>query len=188
MEQFISSVVLILIPMIITYATKRNKSYRHKTLLEQGQKKIEFINSYYSTLSKLSNSNQIEALKPQLSSELEKIKSEIDQLDEEFIHEEQNLNLFQKLFLTFKPLSLFGWIWAIIFYASLIFLSFGILGFFVDDNGDFSSQALESNMRDGEFLLGMAMFLGFALLIRWFGMITYRRSVKSSNISNALFK
>ncbi len=179
MEKFLSSVALMLIPILITYFSKKNKNHVHKNILDEGQKKVSFINSYYETLSKLSSSSEIALIKPKLSLELDKIKKEVDALDEEFIKDAQKINLFQKLFLTFKPLSFMGWLWAILFYLLLIFMSFAVLGTFLDVDGNFSRETLQFYWQDEYFIIGMFMYLFLTLLFRWFGMITYRKNSKN---------
>ena len=179
MEKFLSSVALMLIPILITYFSKKNKNNVHKNILDEGQKKVAFINSYYETLSKLSNSSEIALIKPKLSLELDNIKKEVDALDEEFIKEVQKINLFQKLFLTFKPLSFLGWVWAILFYIFLIFTSFAALGSVLDVDGNFSATVLKANLQDQGLVLGMFIYLFFILMFRWFGMITYRKNSKN---------
>ncbi|MBE7177100.1 MAG: hypothetical protein INR69_11885, partial [Mucilaginibacter polytrichastri] len=85
------------------------------------------------------------------------------------------LNTIKSLFLTFKPLSVFGLLWAVLFYFVFIILSFLAMGFFMDDNSNFTMDALAKNLQDSDLMFGVVILFGALLLFRWLAVGDYRR-------------
>jgi hypothetical protein len=176
----LTSFALALIPVIITYFNKRSKSNIHNSLLEKGQKKIEFLNNYYDSLSKILTSAEIAEFKPQLHNDFKKIKESVDLFDEEYNKEKQKHNFLDQLFLTFKPLSIWGWIWALLFYLFLIVESFVVLSLFLDEEGFLSVSAFQANMQEAGSGFGIFfIILTFLILLffRWLALKNYKKNL-----------
>jgi hypothetical protein len=181
MEKIITSIIGAFIPFIITFLSARNKANVRKNMIDEAQKKISFIDSYYNVMTKLLPETEIKSLKDQLSEELSDVKNDISllhQSDKETgFHK---LHTIQQVFLTFKPLSLVGWICVLLFYIDLIFICFGFIGVLMDEQGNFSIDALTKN---SDAIIGMVVFVIILILIRWVAVLNYKK--ESSKIQKA---
>jgi len=172
MEKLLSSVVAVLIPFIATYFSKKNKEALRKNLIDEAQKKIDFINSYFDVQTKVLPESEIPVLKMQLSAELNEVKNSLQTLhDLEKTSDYEKLGIIQKIFLTFKPKSWLGLVWAILFYITLILTLFIVLSLFLDNEGNFTIESFTQNMTD-LYLVGL--LLPFLLLFRWLAVRNYR--------------
>jgi hypothetical protein len=110
MEKIIPSILAAFLPLLGAWFSKKSKDNIRKSVLEDAQKKIDFLNNYFEVQEKLKTENEIDELKVQLSGELVEVKNKISLLDRK---EEQTgyqkLGVIQKLFLTFIPASAIGW-------------------------------------------------------------------------------
>jgi hypothetical protein len=182
MEKIITSILGAFLPFIVTYLSTRNKANVRKNLIDEAQKKVSFIDSYYNVMTKLLPETEIKTLKDQLSEELGDVKNDISllhQSDKETgFHK---LHTIQQVFLTFKPLSFIGWICVLLFYIDLIFICFGFIGVLMDEQGNFSIDALAKN---SDAIIGMVVFVIILILIRWVAVLNYKK--ESSKIQKAL--
>lgn len=175
LEKIIPSILAALLPFLVNYFSKKNKASIRKNMIDDAQKKIDFLDRYYEVSNKLLPEAQILSLKVQLSNELFEVKNKISSFDkEESISDYQKLNSIQKLFLTFKPASVLGWIWATLFYLNLAFISFAVLGLLLDVEGNFSSEAFAKNLQDTDTLIGIGAFIVSLLFFRWLAIRNYK--------------
>lgn len=183
MDKIIPSILAAFIPLIVAWFSKKNKDNVRKGLLDEAQKKIDFLNNYFEVQKKLKADSEIEALKNQLSNELFEVKNKISLLDK---HEEktgyQKLGVIQKLFLTFVPASAVGWLWSILFYIDLVFVFFFFIGSCIDDLGNFSTEVLQKSLQDTDSILGLGFFLTILLLFRWLALHNYRKNADSNHM------
>lgn len=184
MEKIIPSILAAFLPLLVAWFSKKSKDNIRKSVLEDAQKKIDFLNNYFEVQKKLKTENEIDELKVQLSGELVEVKNKISLLDRK---EEQTgyqkLGVIQKLFLTFIPASAIGWLWSILFYIDLFFVFFFFLGSCLDDLGNFSAEVLLKNMQDTDTILGMGFFLLILLLFRWLALLNYRKKSTLHTVS-----
>ena len=183
MEKIIPSILAAFIPLVVAWFSKKNKDNVRRGLLEEAQKKIDFLNNYFEVQKKLKAENEIEELKNQLSNELYEVKNKISLLEK---HEEQSgyqkLGVIQKLFLTFSPATAIGWLWSILFYIDLVFVFFFFIGSCIDDLGNFSTEVLQKNLQDTDSILGLGFFLIILLLFRWLALSNYRKHSANNQI------
>jgi hypothetical protein len=175
LEKIIPSILAVLLPFILTYLNKRGKANIRKGLIEDALKKIDFLDRYFEVSSKLLAEPEITSLKAQLSTELFEVKNKLTTFDDEsHISDYQKLSSVQKLFLTFKPASTMGWVWSTLFYLNLVFLSFAVLGLFVNADGDFTMDAFTTNSQDTDTLIGTAFFVITLLIFRWLSIRNFK--------------
>ena len=160
MEKIIPTILGALLPFILTYISKLNKSSIRRNMMEDAQKKIDFINNYFEVSKKFLSDDDLSTLKNQLSNEINEVKNKIIALDrKEEITGYQKLNTVQKVFITFRPLSTFGWIWAILFYIFFILDLFLALGLFVDEHDNFTFNAPLYHFNDPDLVTGLVIFI-----------------------------
>lgn len=176
MEKIIPTLIAALLPFIATYFSKLNKNNIRKNRMEEAQKRIDFINSYFEVSSKILSENDLINLKRRLTNELNEIRNKIRLLDkkEEFVGY-QKLNTVQKVFITFKPLSTMGWLWAILFYIFFILNLFLVLGLFVDENNNFAANAPLYHFNDPDLVTGLVIIIILPILFRWLAIKNYRK-------------
>ena len=80
MEKILPSIIAALLPFLFTFFSKKNKDNLRRNLLEEAQRRVDFINSYFETQIKVSASTEAESLKNQLAVELHEIKNNINDL------------------------------------------------------------------------------------------------------------
>lgn len=184
MEKILSSIVAALIPFVITFISKRNKDYIRKNVLEEAQNHVNFISNYYDVSKKIIDDKAIDGLRLQLSNELRTIKEKVNLsvLDSHLNHHEK-VSSFQKVFLTFKPVSTSGWLWTILFYLNFILVVFAFLGFFANEQNDFTTAQFHKSMQDNNLLFGMAVFILTLILFRWLALKTYKRHMQKKDSS-----
>lgn len=184
MDKIIPSILAAILPLIVAWFSKKNKDYVRKNVLEDAQKKIEFLNNYFEVQKKLKTESEIEELKIQLSGEILEVKNKISFLDKkEDDLDRHKLSGIQKLFLTFIPVSVMGWVWSILFYVDLIFVFFFFLGSWIDEKGNISGDTLAINLQDSDTLWGFGVFLLILLLLRWLSLSNYKKhsALKAKN-------
>lgn len=188
MEKIITSIFLALLPLIATYLGRLNKDSLRKNMIDDAQKRIDFLKNYFQTISTLIPENEIQHLKVQLSNELNEIRNEVSSLDRKPLPgEPQKLGTVKSLFLTFKPLSALGLFWAILFYFLFIVLAFLFLGLFLDESSNFTFQALTKNLQDTDLMTGVVMLIVFLLIFRWLAISNYKsRSAKMVQVQPAV--
>jgi hypothetical protein len=167
-----------LIPLIINYAGKKSKDNMRKNLLDESQERIAFINNYYDAMHRLLPEAEMETLKTKLAAELQNIKNKIRETDE--MHSAINSQAhftFQKTFLTFRPASFMGWIWAILFYLNLSILIIVFLTMGVDENGIFSWNRYLQDITDSGSIIILIILIGTLVLLHWFAIFNYKRNV-----------
>ena len=176
MEKIITTLVAALLPFIATYFSKLNKNNMRKNLMEDAQKRIDFINSYFDVSNKLLSGTDLITLKNTLSNELNEIRVRVRLLDkkEQYIGY-QKLTTTQKVFITFKPLSTMGWIWAILFYLFFILDLFLALGLFVDENENFAFNAPLYHFSDPNLVVSLAIVYLLPIIFRWLAIKNYKK-------------
>jgi hypothetical protein len=165
MEKVITSILAALSPILFSYIFKnienRNKSNVRKSELDEAQKRLDFLHSYFNVQTGFGQDGQSALLKEQLYKEVEGIKAKIDNIYT--AHEEttpySRLYTFQKIFLTFKPLTFWGWLWHVIFYLGLVFCASLLMGYFTDNDGNFTNEAFSKNIQDWELVGGTLFFI-----------------------------
>ena len=176
MEKIIPSILAALIPFLATYISKISKANVRKNVLEDAQKKIDFLDKYFQVSAKFLPETEIESLKIQLSAEMFELKKQVSSLDKhENLTDYQRLNVIQKVFLTFSPVSALGWLWSILFYINLAFAVFLLWGLSLNEVSEFSTETFSQNLQDGTsiFIFGF-LFLPL-LLFRWLAIKEYKR-------------
>lgn len=183
MEKIIPSILAAFLPLIVAWFSKKNKDNVRRGLLDEAQKKIDFLSNYFEVQKKLKTETEIEELKNQLSNEVNEVKNKISLLEK---HEErtgyQKLGVIQKLFLTFSPTTAAGWLWSILFYIDLIFVFFFFIGSCIDDLGNFSTEVLQKNIQDTDSIIGLGFFLLILLLFRWLALRNYRKNSANNHM------
>lgn len=179
MEQIISTLIAVFIPIFITYINKRNKDIIRRQAVEEALKKIEFLDKYFDVSLKILPPEELQIQKQQLAEELLELKSNVKKQQKETGF--GRLGTIQKLFLTFKPLSVMGWIWTILFYISFIIVIFGFVGMFVDENENFNTQQFYISLHDTDLIVGFMLFILLLLLFRWLGIRNYKK-LSSKNL------
>ena len=176
MEKIIPSILAALIPFLATYLSKISKANIRKNLLEDAQKKIDFLDKYFQVSSKFLNETEIESLKLQLSTEMQEVKNQVSSLDrQENLTDYQRLTIVQKVFLTFSPASVLGWLWAVLFYLNLVVIVFLFWGSSLNEAGEFSSETFTQSLSDGISVYMYGFFMLPLLLFRWLAIKEYKR-------------
>lgn len=176
MEKILPSILAALIPFIATYLSKISKANVRKNLMEDAQKKIDFLDKYFLVSSKFLPESEIESLKLQLSDEMFEVKNKVSSLDKkEDITDYQRLSVIQKVFLTFSPASVLGWLWAILFYIDLVFAVFLFWGFSLDEASNISTQTISRDFKDGTTIFVFGFLMIPLLLFRWLAIKEYRK-------------
>ena len=177
MEKILPSILAALIPFIATYLSKISKANVRKNLLEDAQKKIDFLDKYFQVSAKFLPDNEIDSLKIQLSAEIREVKNQVNSLDkQENLSDYQRLSIVQKVFLTFSPVSVMGWLWAVLFYLNLFFVVFLFWGFSLDEASNFSTETFVESIKDGTSIFVFGFLLIPLLLFRWMAVKEYKRS------------
>lgn len=176
MEKIIPSILAALIPFLATYLSKISKANVRKNLLEDAQKKIDFLDKYFQVSSKFLAETEIESLKLQLSTEMQEVKNQVSSLDkQENLTDYQRLSIVQKAFLTFSPASVLGWLWAILFYINLVFTVFLFWGFSLDEASNFSTETFTQSLQDGTSIFVFGLLMIPLLLFGWLAIKEFRR-------------
>ena len=170
-----------LLPLIINYFSKKNKDSAFKNLLDQSQNKINFINSYYDALHRFLPDTELEVLKGNLAAELYELKNNINESNEKHATRSKAHFTFQKIFLTYKPLSFMGWLWAVLFYITLSIFFIMLLGAAVDENtSEFSLRAFYNSIfNEKGGITAIILMIGFLLLFHWLAVRNYKKNQKS---------
>jgi len=176
MEKIIPSILAALIPFLATYLSKISKANVRKNLLEDAQKKIDFLDKYFQVSAKFLPEPEIETLKLQLSAEMQEVKNQVSSLDKhENLSDYQRLSIVQKVFLTFSPVSVLGWLWAVLFYITLVFTVFLFWGFSLDEASNFSTETFMQSIQDGTSIFVFGFLLIPLLLFRWFAIKEFKK-------------
>jgi hypothetical protein len=167
-----------LLPIIINYFGKKTKESEFKNQLDQSQSRINFINSYYDSLHRFLPDAELEILKSKLAAELYELKNKINESNERHANPSKVHFTFQKIFLTFKPLTFMGWLWAILFYIDLIIFFISLLGAAIDEQTtQFSLKAFYDNIFNEEGgITAIIIMIGFLLLFRWLALRNYKKN------------
>ncbi|HCY42098.1 MAG TPA: hypothetical protein DHV48_12205 [Prolixibacteraceae bacterium] len=176
MEKILPSILAALIPFIATYLSKLNKASVRKNLMEDAQKKIDFLDKYFQVSSKFLHETEIESLKLQLSAEIQEVKSQISSSEkQENLTDYQRLTVVQKVFLTFSPVSVVGWLLSVLFYIILVFSVFLFWGFSLDEASNFSTETFVQSVQDGTSIFVFGFLMIILLLFRWLAIKEYKR-------------
>lgn len=164
-------------PIIINYFSKKSKDNAFKNLLDDSQTRINFINNYYDVAHKFLPDSELEVLKSNLAAELHAIKHTITEWEQIRTHHNSGShNIFQKIFLTFRPVTFMGWVWAILFYFNLTFLSIVIIGMAIDEAGNFSGKQFVQSMNDAGGITAIILMAITLLLFRWLALRNYKHN------------
>jgi hypothetical protein len=185
-DQILVTAIAGLSPIMFSYIFKnidnRNQSTIRKNVLDEGQKRIDLLNTYYDAQSKFLIPDELAQLKMQLAVELASVKKKVNEMYESqpqtSLHK---VNPVQKVFLTFLPVSKWGWVWHVLYYINALFVTFGIVGCFTDANGNFSNEAFSNSMHDQDLVLGLIIFLCSMLLFYILALRNYRQHTKLNN-------
>lgn len=179
LEKIIPSILAVLLPFIVTFFSKKNKASLRKNLIEDAQRKVDFLDRFYEVSNKLLPETEIQSLKTQLSIELVEVKRKISSFDKEvYISDYHRLSGIQKIFLTFTPASVLGWLWTIFFYINLVFVVFLFWGLSLNEAGDFST---ENFTKDYESIFIFGFFILPLLLFRWLAIKNYKSETNVHN-------
>jgi len=172
------AVLTALLPLIINYFGKRSKDTERKNLLDDSQARMNFLNNYYESLRKLLPDTEIDALKAKIAAELYDIKNKINESNLRHANTTSGVHFtFQKIFLTYKPATFMGWIWAILFYLDLFMLFVSLLGAAIDDAGNFTwSQFYNSIVNEEGGITAIVILIGSLLLFRWLALRNYKKN------------
>jgi hypothetical protein len=169
-----------LLPLIINYFGKKSKDTARKNLLDESQELITFINNYYESLKKFLPDAELEVYKSKLAAELLDLKTKINVVNERHANTTSGAHFtFQKIFLTFRPLTFMGWIWAIFFYVDLCILLISLLGAAVDaETGEFSGTAFYKSIFKEGGITAIVTLVGLLVLFRWLAVRNYKRHAR----------
>ncbi|MFC6223887.1 hypothetical protein ACFP2F_11600 [Hymenobacter artigasi] len=179
MEQIVSAIIAVLLPFIITYLSNKNRENIRKNMLEESKSRVDFLEKYHDVYRKVSGQVEGEELMSTLVDELNEIKYSIDFLykKNEFLPFGQ-LSLAQRLFLTFKPVSIHGWLFSILFYAFTFIIVFAVLGCFINDKGDFTLKQFAKSIYDNNFIFGILICIFFLFLFHYLSIRSYTKDVR----------
>lgn len=186
-EKILLSIAGALSPILFSFIFKqldsRNKNALRDQAWENAQKRYELVKQYYEVQAAFLEGEKLNQLKQELSLEAAQIKDGLT------VHTAKGkdrvpgeLQLYQKIFLTFKPVTFWGWIFQLLSYLDSIFMFFLLIGFFVDEQGAISMDGLKKNIRDTNLLLGTAVFILILLLFRWLALRNYERAHKKRSM------
>ena len=180
----IISIVTALSPIFFNFIFKRLETKNETTLrsriLEEAQKRFDFLSKYYQVQSGLLEGEKLEALKNELSQEAVQIKSGVLlSYKEPEARDPWKLSAFQRIFLTFKPLTVWGWILLLTCYLDSAFIFFALIGYGLDPvTNNFSGGAFMNSMHDSSAVLGVAIFILILLLFRWLALRSHNITIK----------
>ena len=180
-DKITGTAIAALSPILFSYIFKhfddRNKTNIRKNTLDEADKRIDLLNKYFSVQNSFLNQEEMENLKEHVATELREIKKKIDETYKDLPQTKYDkLNGVEKVFLTFKPHSVMGWIWQGAFIINAIFFTFLVLGLFVDAAGNFSKYAFADNMKNSDLVLGTVFVTGLMFLLRWLALRNYKLS------------
>jgi hypothetical protein len=185
MEKILPSILAAFSPLLFSYIFKnienKNKSNVRKNDLDEALQRLNFLKSYLDTQIGFGKEGQTEELKEKLYRDAEGVKAGIDEIyrERDEITPYERLYTFQKIFLTFRPASVFGWLLHIVFYFGLLFDAFMLIGFLTDDEGNMVSGALEYNMQDTGMVIIAILFALGTLGVNFLAIRNYKVSTKS---------
>jgi hypothetical protein len=180
----IISIVTALSPIFFNYVFKRLETKNDKTLrsriLEEAQKRFDFLDKYYQVQTGFLEGDKLAALKNELSQEAVLIKNGVSlSYKEPEIREPGHLSAFQRIFLTFKPITVWGWIFMLICYIDSIFIFFALIGYSLDPKtNEFSGEAFIMSLKDSDALTGILVFVAFLLLFRWLAVRSHDAAIR----------
>lgn len=113
----------ILLNAILSWSDKRSRASRQHKALELAKSRIDFIEKWVKVQQDLNSSERFEEIKQETSNELSQIKVDLYEVlvDEEEDIEANERNLFQRIFLLYRPQNFYGWVTHIVFYAALFY-------------------------------------------------------------------
>lgn len=172
-----------LTPLMINYFGKKSKDAARKNLFDESQARITFINNYYDSLHRFLPDAELEVLKAKLAAELFEIKNKINEANEKRVNITSGAHFtFQKIFLTFRPLTFMGWIWALLFYLDLFFFFVLLFGAAINENNEFSGAQLYKSIFEEEGgLTAVTIIVITILLFRWLAIRNYKKHIVHSN-------
>ncbi len=179
-EKIFTSILSAFSPILFTYLFKVFENKRQTSVrlhaLDEAQKRISFLNTYYQTQSVFVEAVDLTSLKSKLAAEALAIKTEIENVYLAGMEKAaRKLDTLQKLFLTFKPLTGLGWLWHILFYLTLTTISFAILGMFIDENtNEYTLNAFITSIGDSELMIGLLVFIAVLILFRWLAISNFK--------------
>jgi hypothetical protein len=185
-EKILLSIAGALSPILFSFIFKKLESRNANTLrtrtLDEVQKQLELVKNYYEVQSVLLEGEKLAELKKELSTEAALIRDRLLlQPDQDKVTEKGKLSPFSRIFLTFKPHTAWGWILHLACYLDAIFMFFVGIGFFVDEQGNFSQKGLINNLQNTDLLIGTALFFLILLLLRWLALRNYDKANKKIN-------
>jgi hypothetical protein len=181
------SIITALSPIIINYIFKRlenrNENNLRSTILDEAQKRFDFLSKYFQVQSNFLEGAKLADLKTELSAEAVQIKKDVVlRLPGKEIVDPYKLSVFQRVFLTFKPLTVWGWILHFFIYVVMILFFFMMIGFLVDSkSGELSFVALKKSFSDsGWFVFLMPIII--LVVLRWRALVSHDKAVERKKL------
>lgn len=181
-EKLISTLMATFMPFVVTYISMKNKSNVRKYELEKAHRKLDFMRSYIDVSGKLLSDENFEIVKKNLSVELQSIYAVLhDEENEPNMSKFQLLNDVQKFFLTFMPITRVGWLMVIIYYVLIVFITFGLVGLFLDENNNYSIEAFLNNENTFSVLAILLFYSVILIIVNRLALKSYKKqSLKES--------
>ena len=174
----------VLAPIIANYIIKsfesRNFTNRITRELEINQKRMEFVKNYYAIQKEFLTDEKVTSLRAEVTEQLSTIKKETDDVltDSYWLANVAKLSKSQRLFLAFTPVSFMGWVWRIVYYLLFGFLLLSLLGYAIDESGEYSWDALLVNLQDSDLNIGMFFFVCLLVISQQLALWTYEEKMK----------
>jgi hypothetical protein len=186
-EKIVISILSAFSPILFTYLFKQFENKRQTSvrlhILDEAQKRISFLNTYFQTQNAFGETTDLGSLKSKLATEALAIKTEVEIAYQVGIERAgRQLGTVQKLFLTFKPLSVLGWLWHMLFYLTLTTTTFSLLGMCIDEvNNEYTLDAFIKSINDSELMIGLLTFVAMLMLFRWLAISNFKSRSRSAN-------
>jgi hypothetical protein len=178
------SIITALSPIIFNYIFKRletrNETSLRTRILDEAQKRFDFLGKYYQVQSAFLEGDKLTALKSQLSEEAGQVKNSVTlSYKEPEIREHGKLSSFQRIFLTFKPSTIWGWILLFIAYFDSVFILFILFGYSIDPvTNESSGQAFIASLKDSGALTGLIFFIVILVICRWLALKIHDSAIR----------
>jgi hypothetical protein len=188
----IISIVTALSPVFFNYIFKRletrNETSLRTRILDEAQKRFDFLGKYYQVQSGFLEGDKLGNLKNQLSEEASQIKNSVSlSYKEPEIREQGKLTSFQRIFLTFKPLTVWGWILLLLAYFDSVFIFFILIGYSIDPVTNVSSgQAFIASLKDSSALTGLIFFILILVICRWLALKSHDSAMRKKELPVAV--
>lgn len=187
LQAVLLTVLTVVLPVSVNYIIKifesRNATNKITTEIDIHQKRIDFLNNYYTIQKNLITDEEAVVIKAQITEQLAVIKTDMDTIIAHMNNVRHKpitgkLTIYQSVFLLYPAKTFFGWVWKMLYYANFVILLFLFFAFFLDEKSNLSLQGLSDNLHDEGAISAAFIFLSIQFILHWLAISSYHRYLK----------